>query len=348
MLTIPHGDSDDTICFAWSEADWTGQVTKLDTLGRRNRQKAQSTGKRVSLTDRDILWLQKLHEHGPLPSSFLLAYARNTHRSEKRAKERLTDLFNEANTAHGGPYLSRPPQQFRTLDSRYNQLVYDLTPAAEKALKQAGLWQERSAARPGPWLHGFMVSCVTASIELATLDHDGLLYIPQSRLLERADTDLRYPVDTPDPGSGRVYQKDLIPDALFALEYDTPEGKRYRSFLVEADRSTEPATSKNFNRKSWQRNLAQYEQYVGQGLYKDHLNLKSSILILNVVTDQKRTAQIIRTMETHAPSLAGRMLFQAWEDFGPVFTPPKPKTALLKGGWSRAHFPDVYIDRAKN
>ncbi len=302
----------------------------------------------MSLQDRDLLWLQKLHEHGPLASSFLLAYAKDSHCSEKRAKERLTDLFNEDNTAHGGSYLSRPPQQFRTLDSRYKQLVYDLTPAAEKALKQAGLWHERRAARPGPWLHGFMVSSITASIDLATRDRRHLTFIPQSRLLERAGTDLRYMIDTPDPETGRLYKKDLIPDALFALEYDTPDGKRYRSFLVEADRSTEPATSTNFNRKSWRLSLAQYERYVGQGLYQNHLRLKSSILILNVVTDSKRVEQIGRIIETHAPSLAPRMLFQAWEHFGPVFTPPKPRTALLEGGWSRANLPEVCIDRSRN
>ena len=323
-------------------------MTQLDTIGRRGRLKPQTAGKRVSLQDRDLLWLQKIHEHGPLPSSFLVAYAKDTHRSEKRAKERLTDLFNEDNTPHGGPYLSRPPQQFRTLDSRYNQLVYDLAPAAEKALKQAGPWNERQAERSGPWLHGFMVSCITASIELATLDRDDLTFIPQSRLLDRAGTDLRYPIDTPDPETGRVYRKNMIPDALFALEYNTPEGNRYRSFLVEADRSTEPATSKNFNRKSWQRSLAQYEQYVGQGLYRDHLKLKSSILILNIVTAPKRTVQIGQTIEARAPSLAGRMLFQAWEDFGPVFTPPQPKTALLEGGWYRVKLPEMRIDKTKN
>ncbi|MCB1357953.1 MAG: replication-relaxation family protein [Maritimibacter sp.] len=331
-----------------AEQDRTGQLTQHDTLGRRRRRRPQSTGKRVSLQDRDLIWLQKLHEHGPLPSSFLLAFAKNTHRSAKRTKERLTDLFNEDNTAHGGPYLSRPPQQFRTLDSRYKQLVYDLTPAAEKALKQAGLWNSRTAKRPGPWLHGFMVSSITASIELATRDRRDLTFIPKSRLLERAGKDLRCPVDIPDPETGRLYKKDLIPDALFALEYDTPAGKRYRSFLVEADRSTEPATSANFNRKSWRRSLAQYERYVGQDLYQNHLRLKSSILILNVVTDPKRIVQIGRIIETHAPSLAPRMLFQAWEDFGPVFTPPKPRTALLEGGWSRVNLPEVRIDRAKN
>src|SRR5690606_16215844 len=100
--------------------------------------------------------------------SFLLEFAKRTHKSEKRARERLTDLFNEENTPHGGCYLTRPPQQFRTIDSRYNQLVYDLAPAALAALNEQG--SPIRPTRSGPWLHSFMVSCITASIELACLD----------------------------------------------------------------------------------------------------------------------------------------------------------------------------------
>ena len=97
-----------------------------DSLGRRNRTQAQSTGKRIALQPADLTWFAKLAQHGPLPSSFLLAYTKQARQSDKRSLERLTDLFNEANTAHGGAYLTRPPQQFKTLDSRYNQLVYCL------------------------------------------------------------------------------------------------------------------------------------------------------------------------------------------------------------------------------
>jgi hypothetical protein len=111
---------------------------RYDAIHRRKRTRPVSTGKRVTPQDRDLLWFQKLHEHGPLPSSFLLAFAQDMRRSEKRAKERLTDLFNEDNTAHDGTYLSRPLQQFRTIDSRYNQLVYDLTPSASRM--HGGRW----------------------------------------------------------------------------------------------------------------------------------------------------------------------------------------------------------------
>ena len=126
-------------------------VEQLDVIGRRSRTAATSTGKRVSLTQRDMLWMQKLAEHGPLPSSFLLAFATHSHASEKRAIERLGDLFHEDNTPYGEPYLTRPVQQFRTIDSRYNQLVYDLAPAGWRALKRSGFDTERCSAPSGPW-----------------------------------------------------------------------------------------------------------------------------------------------------------------------------------------------------
>lgn len=321
-------------------------MNAIDRLGRRNRIEPQTTDKRVTPQARDLQWFQKLHEHGPLPSSFLLRYARDTHRSEKRAKERLTDLFNEDNTPHGGPYLSRPPQQFRTIDSRYNQLVYELTPASVMALKQAGRWSNYGIARSGPWLHALMVSSITASIELATLEREDIRYLSQSFLLERAGAELRHSTRVIDPASGRAHSKDLIPDALFGLEYHTSRGSQYRCFLVEADRATEPATTKNFNRKSWQRNLQQYEDYLGRNLYRAHLKLKAPLMVLNVVSDTARLERVMRLASAHAPTVYPRMLFQSWEDFGPVFTPPKPNGGLLENPWSRASSGDLIIGRS--
>lgn len=96
-------------------------TTKLNTLGHRARLAPTPTGKRVSPTARDLVWFRALAKHGPLPSSFFLECTETSHASEKRARERLTDLFHEDNTTDGGAYLFRPSQQFRTIDSRYNQ-----------------------------------------------------------------------------------------------------------------------------------------------------------------------------------------------------------------------------------
>ena len=141
-------------------------------------------------------------------------------------------------TPHGGAYLTRPSQQFRTLDSRYNDLVYELTPTSEQALKENGLWQDAAAQRAGPWLHGFMVCCVTSSIELATLERSDIRFISQAEILSRIDTKLRDPTKIADPKTGKALTKDLIPDALFGLEYNVKDQHYYRFFLVEADRGS--------------------------------------------------------------------------------------------------------------
>ena len=306
---------------------------QLDSIGRRKRLKATSTGKRVSPTERDLLWFTKLHEHGPLPSSFLLEYTRSSHKSEKRAKERLTDLFNEAYTPHGGPYLLRPPQQFRTIDSRYNQLVYDLAPAALKALAVQQGNQVTKPSRSGPWLHSLMVSCITASIELACLERDDLSYIAQHRILVRAKTELRYPIRMADPATGLEHDKHLIPDAIFGLEYHAAAGSRFRFFAVEADRATEPATSNHFNRKSFDRHLRQYHAYIERCLYQQHLRLTAPMLVLNVSSDPNRIDRMLERAQRHFPGGCNYQLFRIWEDFGPVFTPPKPNFSLLLENW---------------
>ncbi len=68
-------------------------------------------------------------------------------------------------------------------------------------------------------------------------------FIPQADILERAETVLSYPVEIVDPATKRKVTKALKPDALYGLEYKSDKGSRYRFFVVEANRATEPLTS---------------------------------------------------------------------------------------------------------
>lgn len=316
-----------------------------DTLGRRARVLAQPTGKRVTPTERDLRWFAALAEHGPLPTSFLLAFSQDSHRSAKRTRERLTDLFHEDNTPDAGPYLIRPPQQFRTIDSRYNQLVYDLAPAGWRALERSGMVPGRRTASPGPWLHRFMTSCITASVELVSLNRYDISFIPQSEILARAKAELRHPVRITNPSTRWCGPKDLIPDAIFGLCYRTECGDRFRFFAVEADRATEPTTSTSWNRKSFERSLAQYEAYVANGAYREHLGLTAPLLVLNVLSDGQRMERQAQFVAERYPRGNMFMLFQAWEHFGPVFRPPEPSPALLNGGWVRGGLAPFRIDQ---
>ncbi len=268
-----------------------------DTLNRRSRTRREATGKTIRINERDLLWMQKLHEHGALKTSHLLAFSQHLGKNEARAKNRLTDLFHETADGEAEPYLTRPAQQFQTIDARYNELVYDLSPSGKRLLKKHDRWQEPQARSPGPWWHGHMVACITADIEIETVKRDDLNYIVGYRVLQRAETTLRYPTTFNDPVTGRTVTKDLIPDALFGLEYITDDGPRYRFFVVEADRGTEPLTSSDINRKSFRRTLLQYEEYVGRGRYKEHLKLTAPMVVLYVVSSEERRKTLCKLMQ---------------------------------------------------
>lgn len=257
-----------------------------DSLHRRKRTKPVSTGKRVTPQPRDILWFQKLHEHGPLTSSYLHAFSKHICKSPGRARDRLTDLFNEARTPERAPYLIRPEQQFYTLDARYQELVYDISLSAENVLQGRGHWHRHAGGASGPWRHRHLVASITASIELATLKRNDINFIHQHKILSRADTTLRCNVPFINSATGKTEKRDLIPDALFGLEYIKDNKSAYRFFVVEADRGTEPTKSSKFNRKSHLRSFLQYENYIAKGLYKDHLKLTAGLLVLNVVVHE--------------------------------------------------------------
>jgi hypothetical protein len=137
------------------------------------------------------------------------------------------------------------------------------------------------------------------------------------------------------PATHRPLTKDIIPDALFGLQYHTSTGDRFRFFAVEADRATEPATTSNFNRKSALRSLLQYQAYVEERLYKEHLKLTAPLLVLQVVTDKKRMEQLVALTAKVFPHGNAYQLFQTWDAFGAVFRPPSPQSSLLMGDWGR-------------
>lgn len=317
----------------------------FDSLSRRPRNRPVSTGKRISPQSRDLLWFQKLQEHGPLPASFLHSYSKHQCKSWKRAQDRLTDLYHEDRTPDQGSYLDRPYQQFDTFDSRYKELVVDLKEPARCALKRHSQWRENRSINTGPWRHRFMVSCITASIEIAALEREDVNFIPGHVVLERAGTSLRYPTKISPDGKKREREVDLIPDAFFGLEYVSGRKTAYRFFLVEADRGTEPTRASRFNRKSHLRNFLQYREYVGQGTYKSHLGLSAGIMVLNVTKDEATLNRMLALGHEIYEKGNTFMLFQTAEEFAGNYAPPKPLTQFLHAGWQRVGFDDFRIDQ---
>lgn len=306
-----------------------------DAIGRRHREKPHASGKRITPTDRDILWFDKIHRHGPLSTPYLLAYSLHLRRSSTRAKDRLTDLFNEDATPHGGTYLSRPWQQFETLDARYHDLVYDLTQHTVALLKEHDLYSDYTPHSSGSWKHRFMVSSITASIELATLQTENIRYIFQDEILARSGTKLSFPVTINAHGTETT--KELMPDGLFGLEYSDNDKKYYRFFLLEADRSTEPGAASTLDRKSYLRTILQYREFVGKGQYKDALDLSAGLLALHITTSDLRMRNLIDLTNKLSEGRGNNyMLYRAAPEFGRYFTTPRILYDLFTDGWHRA------------
>lgn len=291
-----------------------------DSVGRRLRHKRVPEGRRVILTERDLAWFSALHRHGPLPSSYLHEFTKDTHTNFKMSTSRLKLLFHE-----NPSYIDRPFRQFETLDPRGNELVHALTEHSVVALKELGLWSAYAPNPGGPFRHQLMVSCITASIEL-NAHEKGWRYIPQHQLLERAGTELAVEI-------GGL----LRPDALFALEI---EGK-YLVFFLEADRATEPLGTRDI-RKSFRHNVEQYRRLIGNEFYKEKFNLKASALLLNVTVSEKRRDHMTKMVAQFHPHGCTYILSHALPAFGTYFKPPRIMN-LLDVKWQRASNPEYQI-----
>lgn len=298
-----------------------------DTLGRRSREKPLSSGRRVRLTDRDLLWFQMLERHGPLPIGYLHAFA--AAKSEKASVQRATLLFHEAKTPHGGHYLTRPAQQFQTLDARCQPLVYDLTDCARDALCEAGLSHPQSwATSSHHWRHDFMIACVTASIDLATSGTDWRFIYPDE-ISKETSFEVGY----------RIGKREipLQPDRLFGLHH---RGGKLRLYALEVDRGTEVLRGKR-GRKTIERCLEQYRSFIGHGLYREALGTTAPMLVMHLTLSEKRMKHMLSVLASL--SVEGRnnyMLFGWLPQLGGHLRPPDLLTEVLAKWWHRAGYPE--------
>jgi hypothetical protein len=280
----------------------------LDTLKRRSRSEAKSSDTRIHfLTERDLFWFEKLHRHGALPTEYLLAYSRHLGLTDPRARDRLTSLFHERKTPHGGSYLSRPEQQYAT-PVRNQALIHDLTPNSIQALKDAGRFNPHTPvhARGERFKHDFMRACITASLEIACLRSGKYEYLFH---------------DVPLKGA-------LRPDRLFAIR-DAAAGRTIH-FALEVDKGTEPLTTE-FSRKSLMDNDKAYRDLIMSGDYREALGIDGGLLVMNVYTSETRMKNV---MSMAKPS--NFILYKTLPLFANAYflTPPL-FTSLLTDPWLR-------------
>ena len=210
-------------------------------------------------TEREVRWLSFIERHGPQSSIYLHELTHDTHRDRDTSLRQMQKL-------RAGGFLTCPRQQRATENASFNPYIYDLTSKAKDWLEDEGL-AEATIRPTGHWVHQYMVSCITSSIDIG-LQRKGMSYIPGHRILERAGSTL----------SVELGRKKLTPDQLFGIDY----GGQYRFFCLEADRGTEPKDSKAA-RKSYRSTIEDYAAFIGDKRYKPHYNLTAGMLLLAVI-----------------------------------------------------------------
>jgi len=79
------------------------------------------------------------------------------------------------------------------------------------------------------------------------------------------------------------------------------------------------------------------------GRYRQHLDLTAPLIVLTISSNPSRTMRLIDLTTARYPHGNVFMLFQTWENFGPVFRPPQPTPMLLTDEWERGGFPSFMI-----
>ena len=245
----------------------------------------------IQLTGRDRSIIREVHRHRFLRSSHIVGLVGG---SGQQVLRRLQLLFH-----HG--YLDRPRSQIDYFHrGGSHQMVYGIGNKGATLLRQeSGVdlpeldWSQKNRGVGRLFLeHALLISDVMVSLEIACRRSGRI------RLL--ADEDL------PLPGTTRhrneLFQWNvklngqtrlgLIPDRVFALEFNDQPAERNRVFyFFEADRGTMPITRRTLKQSSFHRKLVAYEATWKQKLHRSRFGF-DRIRVLTVTTSPARAKHL--------------------------------------------------------
>lgn len=278
---------------------------------------------RLVLGQADYELFTAIDRHGPLPSSYLYEFTKHLRRDRSHLQNRLTEFYHGD---AGGPYLTRPSQQFAAYEARYQHLVYDLTRRARLLLAECDVMAPRPA-RSDPFVHRLMTACASASFELSAAHH-GLRYIStddiRSRQAERVGNRIE--------GAAPLLQQALVvPDFLFGLEYP---GEGFRFFAVECDRNTESIERRNLNQTAFARKLAAYSALLDAQAYRGRWGTPN-LHVLIITTSARHARNLLAAIKAHvAARYQSAFAISIASSFGADWRVPKePLGALLGDPW---------------
>jgi hypothetical protein len=239
-----------------------------DSLGRRLRDVALSTGKHITREDADLVWFEAIHRLGHQTSAALYELTKHLRRDKQRALHRMRDLRHERDSDYGGPTLFYPLQQERTRRPDRNLNVYGITKYAIDALKTSGRYRDHTpTTNHNEWKHDFIGACVATSLFFGAREHpERYEFIFEDEIVFRLggirEFRVAYPYTTKG-GATATRDALLRPDGFNGIRY-LPRGEE-RIFVREEDCSTERNDSDDLSAKSHKHNILQYAAFLSDG-----------------------------------------------------------------------------------
>ena len=290
-------------------------------------------GKKLTITELDGAAFRFLHTHPQAPATYLHVAMGKTMEAKtpkqigvshiiKSTTQRLSQLRN-----HG--YLTRPKKQDAADNNKGQVCTYELDRRAREWLQARDLWSLYAAPFKGHPSHQFFLSCVSASIDLATRRCADIAFISKEDIFERATCPTKR-LDLFVDG-----QK-VIPDNLFGIRFLSPEKTQTLYFAVELERAEKSA-------KQYREKFSPYDAIIRQRIYKDAWGINNLRVLIPTVS--KVRIELMKK-QLEGLSAAGHFLFRAHGVIAEEWRVPPIMYDLFEGPWHTT-VGEFYIDRPK-
>jgi hypothetical protein len=318
-----------------------------DSLGRRLRDVAVSTGKHITREEADLVWFEAIHRLGHQTSAALYELTKHLRRDKQRALHRMRDLRHEKDSDYGGPTLFYPLQQEKARRPDRNLNVYGITRYALEGLKASGRYREHTpTTNHNEWKHDFMGACVATSLYLGAREHpERYEFIFEDEIVSRLGGVREFRVTysyAGRDGTAATREAILRSDGFNGIRY-LPSGEE-RIFIREEDCGTERNDSDDRSAKSHKHNILQYAAFF-QSAERRMLFGEARTVVLSTFSSPTKMRNVMTLLlELSGGRGSNFMLFRSCSAFGDRFRPPAPSLELFTGPWERAGHAPFYVN----
>lgn len=241
-------------------------------------------------------------------------------------------------------HLIRVPEGYKHLNARKRVRPLELTDLGRKALAEAGLLRPRERMNDH-FYHSYFRSIVQFSFDQAVKEIPGLTIHTESDIINHPIAPA-FIKSEPNPSWFESNGHVIRPDApIFGYAYN---GAHMFFHGFEADRATERLKSDKYAKKTIEKMLTAYADYIERRLFNTRYGL-STITILIMTIGAQRMQNMLNMLRATVPNekVQRRFAFKALPDFigdGPL---PPPTAHMVTEPWTRVDGPFSILETLK-